>query len=276
MIRAMTPISARRQLLAAVAAVAASTLLAGCSSASSGASSPGSASGTSSSTSALTGQITVLAAASLTGSFTSLGKQFEAAHPGTKVVFSFGASSTLATQATSGAPADVFASASTKNMDSVVAAKAAGTPTTFAKNVMEIAVPPANPGHITQLSDLARPGVKVVLCAAAVPCGSTARKVFTNAKITVTPVSNEVDVKATLSKVQLGEADAGVVYVTDVLAAGTKVKGITIPADVEASTSYPIATLTATKNPDLAKAFVDYVLSADGQSVLSAAGFASP
>jgi molybdate transport system substrate-binding protein len=161
-------------------------------------------------------------------------------------------------------------------MDQVVTAKAASDPQTFAKNVMEIAVPPANPAHIAQLSDLAKPGVKVVLCAEAVPCGSTARKVFANAKLTVTPVSNEADVKATLTKVQLGEADAGVVYVTDVLAAGSHVKGITIPADVNASTSYPIATLTSAKNPDLAKAFVAYVLSVDGATVLSQAGFEKP
>jgi molybdate transport system substrate-binding protein len=218
----------------------------------------------------------VLAAASLTGSFTEIGKDFEAAHPGTEVVFSFGASSTLATQITSGAPADVFASASAKNMDAVVAAKAVADPKTFAKNVMEVAVPPTNPAKITQLTDLARPGVKVVLCAEAVPCGSTARKVFTNARITVTPVSNEADVKATLAKITLGEADAGVVYVTDVLAAGDKVKGITIPADLNASTSYPIATLTAAKNPDLATAFVDYVLSVEGATTLTDAGFEKP
>jgi molybdate transport system substrate-binding protein len=224
----------------------------------------------------LSGQITVLAAASLTGSFGAIGRQFEAAHPGTKVVFSFAASSALATQITAGAPADVFASASAKNMDAVVAAKAAEAPTVFAKNVMEIAVPPANPAKITALADLARPGVKVALCAETVPCGSAARKLFTNATITVKPVTNEVDVKATLSKVTLGEVDAGVVYVTDVLAAGAKVKGIAIPGDVNASTSYPIATLTASRNPALARAFVDHVLSVDGATALTEAGFEKP
>jgi molybdate transport system substrate-binding protein len=271
----------RRRLLITLAVVAAaSTALTACGGSSAGTSSSASgaaaAGGSSSESGSLTGQITVLAAASLTGSFGTLGKQFEAAHPGAKVVFSFGASSTLATQITQGAPADVFASASVKNMTQVVTAKSAADPTTFAKNVMEIAVPPANPARITQVSDLAKPGVKVVLCAPAVPCGSTARQVFTNAKVAVTPVSNEVDVKSTLSKVQLGEADAGVVYVTDVLAAGGKVRGITIPANVNASTSYPIATLTASKNPQLAKAFVDYVLSPDGATVLTEAGFEKP
>ena len=266
---------------------ATAVLLTGCGSSSSGAgasatSAPAaSASATdsgsaSASGTALSGSITVLAASSLTGAFTTLGKQFEAAHPGTTVTFSFGASSALATQITQGAPADVFASASAKNMDSVVAAKAAGTPTTFVKNVMEIAVPPKNPAHIAALADLAKSGVKVALCQAAVPCGATAEKVFANAKITVKPVTQEADVKSTLAKVELGEVDAGVVYVTDVLAAKDKVVGIQIPDAVNASTSYPIATLTATKNADLAKAFVDYVLSPDGATVLTAAGFAKP
>ncbi len=252
-----------------VVAVAAGLALAGCSSSSSSSSSAPAPS-TSSTT------LTVFAAASLTGSFTTLGKQFEAAHPGTKVVFSFGPSSGLATQITSGAPADVFASASPKNMQAVVDAKAAAAPADFAKNTMEIAVPPANPAKITKLADLASTKVKVVLCAAEVPCGATALAVFKNAGLTVKPVSNEVDVKSTLSKVQLGEADAGVVYVTDVLAAGAKVKGIEIPADVNASTEYPIAALSASKNTALAQDFVEYVLSADGSTALKAAGFEQP
>jgi molybdate transport system substrate-binding protein len=262
----------RPLLLTALAAVTAASLAA-CSSSGSDSSS---ASATASAVPSASGSITVFAAASLTEAFTALGKQFEAAHPGTTVTFNFGASSALATQITQGAPADVFASASAKNMDQVVAAKAAAGPTTFAKNVMEIAVPPANPAHVTQLSDLAKAGVKVALCQAAVPCGSTAAKVFANAKLTVTPVTQEADVKSTLSKVELGEADAAVVYVTDVRAAKAKVTGIEIPAAVNASTSYPIAALTASKHADLAKAFVDYVLSADGASLLTADGFAKP
>jgi molybdate transport system substrate-binding protein len=261
--------------------MAASLLLAGCGSSSSGgagtassAAAPSTAAA--SSAAALSGEINVFAAASLTGAFQTLGKQFQEAHPGTTITFNFGASSALSTQITQGAPADVFASASAKNMDAVVAAKAAEAPTTFVKNVMEIAVPPTNPANITTVADLATSGVKVALCQTAVPCGSTAAKVFANARITVKPVTEEADVKATLAKVQLGEVDAGVVYATDVRAAGDKVKGIEIPADVNASTSYPIATLTATKNADLAKAFVAYVLSPEGASVLTAAGFAKP
>jgi molybdate transport system substrate-binding protein len=264
----------RRTALTLTVAATAGLLLAGCGSSSTPAASTPST--TTSSTPALSGTVNVFAAASLKGAFTTLGKQFEAAHPGTKVVFNFGPSSGLATQINAGAPADVFASASTKNMDQVVATGSAASPTNFASNVMEIAVPPANPAGVTQLSDLAKPAVKVALCQKAVPCGATAEKVFTNAKLTVTPVTEEVDVKSVLAKVSLGEVDAGVVYVTDVLAAGDKVKGIVIPADVNASTKYPIATLTKAPNKATAQAFTNYVLSPDGASVLTAAGFAKP
>ena len=271
----------RRPTATVIAAVAA-LMLAACGGSSSG-SSNGSAGGAGSSapssagsSAGLSGEIVVFAAASLTDAFETLGTQFQEKTPGTTVTFNFGPSSGLATQITEGAPADVFASASAKNMDAVVAAQLAGTPTTFVKNVMEIAVPPDNPAKITQLADLAKPGVKVALCQADVPCGAVAATVFANAKLTVKPVTEEADVKATLSKVQLGEVDAGVVYLTDVRAAGDKVKGIEIPADVNASTSYPIATLTGSENAALAQAFVDYVLSADGAGVLGQAGFQKP
>lgn len=267
-----------RPLLATLTAVAAVTaLLAGCgASTSSDAEAPAHSDSASTTAPTLAGEITVFAAASLTESFTTLGKQFEAAHPDARITFSFGPSSSLATQIIEGAPADVFASASDKNMDAVVAARAAETPSAFATNVLEIAVPPGNPANVTTLADLARADVKVAVCQPAVPCGAVAAKVFASAGLTVTPVTLEADVKATLTKVELGEVDAGVVYVTDVLAAGDKVTGIEIPAGVNSATSYPIATLSASKNPDLAKAFVDSVLSADGASVLSAAGFQKP
>ncbi|MEP6648417.1 MAG: molybdate ABC transporter substrate-binding protein [Lapillicoccus sp.] len=229
----------------------------------------------SSTTAALSGTVNVFAAASLQESFTTLKKQFEAAHSGVTVTPNFGASSALAQQINQGAPADVFASASQTNMDQVVQAGGAATSKAFAKNVMEIAVPPANPAAIASVSDLAQPGVKVALCQAQVPCGSVAAKVFSNAKITVTPVSQEADVKSVLTKVQLGEVDAGVVYVTDVKVAGAKVKGIEIASGVNASTSYPIATLTKAPNPDAAAAFVAYVLSPEGQAVLTSGGFAA-
>jgi molybdate transport system substrate-binding protein len=236
----------------------------------------GSSSSGSTTGSGVSGDITVFAAASLTESFTALGKSFEAQNPGTKVTFSFGPSSGLAEQINSGAPADVFASAATKNMDQVVAAQNASDPVTFANNTMEIAVPADNPAKITSVEDLAEKDVKVVLCAADVPCGVSARAVFKNAGITVKEVSDEVDVKSTLAKITLGEADAGMVYVTDVKAAGDKVTGVEIPAADNASTAYPIATLKSSKNASLAKAFEDYVLSDAGSTELQSAGFAKP
>jgi molybdate transport system substrate-binding protein len=224
----------------------------------------------------VTGTITVLAAASLTESFGTLAKQFEAAHPGVSVKLSFGASSALALQITQGAPADVFASASVKNMTQVVSAGEATAGTNFVKNVMQIAVPPSNPAHITTLTDLARAGVKVALCQAQVPCGATAQQVFSNAGITVKPVTLEADVKSTLTKVELNEVDAGMVYVTDVRSAGSKVQGIEIDSAVNASTEYPIAALSHAPNPAGAAAFVAYLLSAAGQQVFAAAGFEKP
>ena len=141
---------------------------------------------------------------------------------------------------------------------------------------MQIAVPTSNPAKVSKLSDLANSDVKVALCQPAVPCGATAAKVFANAGITVTPVTLEQDVKAALTKVELNEADAAVVYVTDVKAAGDKIKGIDIPDDVNATTDYPIATLKNAPNAGGAKAFMDYVLSTDGIKVLEEAGFAKP
>jgi molybdate transport system substrate-binding protein len=254
---------------ALVMAALAATAVAGCSSSSS-------APAASSSSPARTGTITVLAASSLKGTFTRLGKQFEAAHPGDTVKFSFGASSALAEQINSGAPADVFASASTKNMDQVVTPGNASNPQDFARNVMEIAVPPGNPAKVTSINDLAKSSVKTALCQPQVPCGVVAAAVFKNAKITVKPVTLQPDVKSVLTQVELGNVDAGVVYVTDVQAAGAKVKGVTIPAGVNATTTYPIAALAHSKYPSVAQAFVAYVLSATGEQVLKAAGFEQP
>ena len=183
------------------------------------------------------------------------------------MVFDFGPSSGLAEQIGNGAPADVFASASPTNMATVVQGGDAKTPQDFAKNSAEIAVPPDNPAGITQLRDLAKPGVKVAVCQPQVPCGKVAAEVFAKAGLTVKPVTEEVDVKSTLAKVTLGEVDAGVVYVTDVQAAGDKVKGIEIPPAQNASTTYPIATITHSKHEKEAKEFVDLVLSDAGTSV---------
>jgi molybdate transport system substrate-binding protein len=254
---------------------AAALALAGCGGSSGGSSSGASASAGAGSGSA-GGAITVFAAASLKESFTAIGTAFEAANPGTKVTFSFGASSTLAQQIIQGAPADVFASAAAKNMQQVVDARAANAPSDFAKNVLEIAVPPGNPAAVATLADLARPGVKVALCQPQVPCGALAQKVLGNAGVTVKPVTLEQDVKSTLTKVQLGETDAALVYVTDVNSAKGKVTGIEIPAGVNAATTYPIADLSASKNPALAKAFVAFVLSAPGTAELTKVGFRAP
>jgi molybdate transport system substrate-binding protein len=220
--------------------------------------------------------LNVFAAASLTESFTTLGQQFEKDHPGTEVVFNFGPSSGLVEQIGSGAPADVFASASPSNMDTLVASGDVEDPEDFATNSMEIATPPDNPAKIAGVDDLARTGVKVALCQAQVPCGKVAAEVFANAKVRVVPVTEEADVKSVLTKVTLGEVDAGVVYVTDVQAAGDKVAGIEIAPDVNASTSYPIAALDGSEHRKLAAEFVDLVLSGQGARVLEAAGFQTP
>jgi molybdate transport system substrate-binding protein len=259
----------RRAALAALAAVAALTV-AGCGDDTPAASSSPSGS---SSTPALSGTVNVFAAASLTGTFTQLGKDFETAHPGVKVTFNFAGSSALAQQINQGAPADVFASAAPKNMDQVTDKNA---PTTFVTNTLEIAVPKGNPGKITGLQDFADKDKKIALCAVQVPCGAAADKVFKAAGITPQPDSLEQDVKAVLTKVGLGEVDAGLVYKTDVLSAKDKVEGIEFPEADKAINEYPIATLTKAPNPDGAKAFVAYVLSDQGKSVLGAAGFNIP
>lgn len=258
---------------AVIAAALAAVAAAGCSSSGSPSSS---SSGNSSGSASSTGTITVFAAASLMGTFTQLGKQFEAAHPGDTVKFDFGPSSGLATQITSGAPADVFASAAPANMDTVVSSGDASGPKDFAKNTAEVAVPPSNPAKVTTVSDLSKSSVKVALCQPQVPCGVVAAEVFKNADITVKPVTQQADVKSVLSQVELGNVDAGVVYVTDVMAAGSKVKGVVIPANDNASTLYPIATINSSKHKSVAQGFVAYVMSPAGQKVLSAAGFQKP
>jgi molybdate transport system substrate-binding protein len=259
---------------AVIAAGLAAVAVAGCSSSGGSGGSSSSASGSPSAGS--TGTITVFAAASLMGTFTQLGKQFEAAHPGDTVKFSFGPSSGLATQITSGAPADAFASAAPANMDTVVQAGDASNPQNFAKNTMEVAVPPKNPGKVKSVNDLAKKSVKVALCQPQVPCGVVAAEVFKNAGIKVKPVTLQPDVKSVLTQVELGSVDAGMVYVTDVMAAGTKVKGVTISDKDNASTLYPIATISDSKHKSIAQSFVAYVLSPAGQQVLTAAGFQKP
>jgi molybdate transport system substrate-binding protein len=222
------------------------------------------------------GIITVAAAASLTEAFTQIGKDFQAENPGSTVSFTFGSSATLAAQITQGAPIDVFAAASTATMKTVTDAGAAGTPTDFASNTLEIAVPKGNPHHITGLKDFADKARRIALCDPSVPCGAAAVTVFAAAKITAAPDTLEQDVKATLQKVSRDEVDAALVYRTDVISRPDQVDGIEFPESKLAVNRYPIAALKASKNATLARDFVDHVLSAAGQTVLRRAGFEKP
>ena len=233
-------------------------------------SAPGSSSG-------VTGTVTVFAAASLTESFTKIGKDFEAANPGSTVKFNFAGSSNLATQINQGAPADVFAAAAPANMKTVTdAGNGAGAATTFVKNQLVIAVPKGNPKGVTGLADLTRSGVKVALCAEQVPCGAAAKKALTAANVKITPVTLEQDVKAALSKVKLGEVDAALVYRTDAKAAASDVDGVEFPESAGAVNDYPIVVLKTAPNRAGATAFVAYVMSDKGRAALSAAGFQAP
>jgi molybdate transport system substrate-binding protein len=225
----------------------------------------------------ISGSITVFAASSLKESFTELGKQFETAYPGTKVTFDFAGSDTLAASITSGAPADVFAAASPTTMKTVTdAGDGQGTPSTFVRNRLEIATLPGNPDHIATLKDLTRSGLKVALCAKTVPCGSAAQKALTASKLSLTPVSYEQDVKSALTKVELKEVDAAVVYQTDVKAAAGKVDGVQFPESAGAVNAYPIVALKDAPNKTAAQAFIALVKSAEGQKVLTGAGFLNP
>jgi molybdate transport system substrate-binding protein len=221
--------------------------------------------------------LTVFAGSSLTSTFTELGTRFEEEHQGVTVSFSFGGSSDLVAQIQQGAPADVFASADTATMDKALSAKVVdGRPVDFASNTLEIAVPPDNPAGVASLQDLAQERTKVVLCAPEVPCGAAAQKVQESAGVTIRPVSEEQAVTDVLTKVESGEADAGLVYVTDVRAAGAEVKGIRFPASSAAVNTYPIAALSGSSHPALAKQFVDLVNGPEGRAALADAGFGEP
>jgi len=267
--------AARRRhgtLLTVVCAAVAALLLAACSS-----SSGGSSSGSSSASGKPSGTLVVFAATSLTDAFNQIGAGFEKANPGVKVKFNYNGSSSLATSITQGAPADVFASAAPSNMKTVTdASLASGTPQDFATNTGEIMVEKGNPKHITSVSQLANPAIKVVVCAPKVPCGQVATAIFKNAGVTVKPVSEETNVGGVVTKVTLGEADAGMVYVTDVKANAGKATGVVIPASENDTTQYPIAALKDAPNPAAAAAFISYVLGPQGQAVLASFGFAPP
>ena len=221
----------------------------------------------------LSGDVVVFAAASLTTAFEQVREDFEAGHPGVQVVLNVGGSAALAQQILSGAPADVFAAANTATMQTVVDAGEATGAQVFARNRLEIAVPPDNPARVAGLSDLSRPALTIALCAPEVPCGAAATEVFTAAGLVPAPDTLEQDVRAVLSKVRLGEVDAGLVYRTDVLSAAGEVTGIAFPEAEQAVQDYPLVALATAPNAAAAEAFVAYVLSREGQAVLAAAGF---
>ena len=282
-----------RGAAAAVVAFAAAIALAGCSSGSSSsgtttaasaaasaspsAKASGSVAASASAGSAApgaTGTLTVFAAASLKNTFTELGQTFQQQNPGTTVTFNFAGSSDLVTQITGGAPADVFASADQNNMTkATTAGVVAGTPVNFASNILTIVTQPGNPKGIKGFSDLTSPDLQVVVCAPQVPCGSATQKVEQNTGVTLSPVSEESSVTDVLNKVQTGQADAGLVYVTDAAGAGDKVTGVPFPEAAAVVNVYPIATLTGATQPALATRFIELVTGPDGQQVLKDAGF---
>jgi molybdate transport system substrate-binding protein len=226
---------------------------------------------------AASGDVTVFAAASLTDAFTELGDAFMEENGGAEVVFNFAASSDLVTQIGEGAPADVFASADLSNMTKLTDAGDHGSePEVFTTNLAQIIVEVGNPAGITGVADLANPDLTVISCAPEVPCGRYAAQIFENAGVVVTPQSLEENVRAVVSKVTLGEADAGIVYVTDVIAAGDAASGVDIPADINVVAEYPIALTAEAPNADGGAAFIEFVLSPDGQAILDSYGFVSP
>lgn len=283
--------SAGRRRWPVLAALALTPLLLGCgggATADPGTSSvPGSADGTSGSAGAvasgpvgpapsgadLTGEVTVLAAASLTGPFTALAKEFEAAHPGVTVRLSFGSSTTLAQQIAQGADADLYASAGTKALAQLPPAAAEAPRVDIARNVLAIATPPGNPAEVTGLASLADPDTDVVLCAATVPCGAAADLVLKKAGVDAHVVSREIDVKATLAKVTLGEADAAIVYHSDVATAGERVTGVAIPDAQNTTLTYPLITLG---DGEAARALAAFIGGPSGREELTAAGFLVP
>ena len=251
----------------------AALLLTGCGSAQSGAA-DGSTQGRDG---GLTGTLTVFAAASLTDVFTELGVQLEQDNPDLDVRFNFAGSSALATQLTQGAPADVFASANQAQMTVVTeAGLQAAAPAVFTANVLQIAVPAGNPAGVSGLAHFGREELTLAVCAPEVPCGAAAEDVFAAAGVTAVPDTLEEDVRAALTKVELGEVDAALVYTTDVTAAGDAVEGLDFPEAEDAVNDYPICTLADAPNPAAAAAFVDLVRSGPGQQALADAGFRTP
>ncbi len=264
-----------RRGLVAVAALALTLPIAACSNDDDDVASPSGTDAPAATAPSLDKELLVFAAASLTGVFTELGKEFESAHPGAKVTFNFGSSGTLATQINEGAPADVFASASPATMKTVTdAGNGAGTAVTFVKNRLEIAVPEGNPGAVDGLDDFANDDLDIALCASTAPCGAAADKVFQAADLEPKPDTREADVKAVLTKVEAGEVDAALVYHTDVLAAAPeKVEGISFDESDLAINDYLISALKDSDQGDLAADWVEFLQTDDAQDALVEAGF---
>ncbi|HZX54120.1 MAG TPA: molybdate ABC transporter substrate-binding protein [Ilumatobacteraceae bacterium] len=226
---------------------------------------------------AVSGRVTVFAAASLTAAFSAIGDAFKTANRGTNVTFNFASSSDLVTQINEGAAADVYASADEANMQKLVDAEGnAADPQVFATNSLQIIVQPGNPKRIKTLADLANPNILYVTSSPEVPIGKYAAQALATARVTVTPVSLEENVKGIVTKVTLGEADAGIVYTTDVIAAGDQAEGVDIPADANVIATYPIVVTKAARNPAGASAFSEFVRSDQGQKILAGYGFTSP
>ena len=254
--------TARAAALAAVTTL----VLAGCGSSNETTSTPSSG-----------GSLVVFAAASLKKSFTEIGERFRADNPGAGVEFTFAGSSDLVTQLTQGAPGDVFASADTNNMDKARKADLlAGAPVNFASNTLTIIVAPGNPKKVNSFKDLTQPGLSVVTCAPQVPCGSATQKVEKATGVQLNPVSEESQVTDVLTKVTTGQADAGLVYVTDARGAGDKVTAVAFPESSDAVNVYPIAALKQSKDSALAAKFINAATSETGEKILAAAGFAKP
>jgi molybdate transport system substrate-binding protein len=221
--------------------------------------------------------VSVFAAASLSGAFRAIAAAYEAQHPERKITLNFAGSPTLVRQIQDGAPADVFAAADEASMQRLVAAKGvAGEPHIFARNRLQIVVEKGNPERIAGLADLTRPGLVVVLCGETVPAGRYALEAFQKAGVPPPAGSRELDVKAVVSKVQLGEADAGVVYATDVRAAGEAVDGIALAEAQNVVAHYPIAAIAGSAQAAAARGFIEFVRSADGAAILGAYGFLPP
>lgn len=223
------------------------------------------------------GEVLVSAAASLTDLFTEMEESYESEHPGVDVIVNFGGSPALREQIIQGAPVDVFASADLANMEALVERNlVGGEPQVFASNQLQIAVPSGNPGGVSGVSDFGDDALLVGLCAEEVPCGRLAREVLANAGVMAAVDSNEPDVRALLTKIELGELDLGIVYVTDVMASEGSVEGIAIPDEVNVATEYPIAVLSDAPNSDLADDFVSWVTSDDGAAIVAEYGFRLP